>query len=169
MSYIKNFIKPGNLFDTLWNELSWERRDDAPRREYWVNSLNRSYTYGRGAGIRTYYPRPTHAAIENITDNLEKELGFRYEGCFLNGYATERDALGWHADDDPGIDHNFPIAVISIYGNGSETALRTIQTKPIDGDIINSFVLEDGSLFLMKAGMQSTHRHRSLTYRKLVA
>lgn len=183
--YIEKFIEPEDLFNTLWNGLEWIKHSDAPRREYWFTSLGRPYTYGRGAGVRTYEPQPKHAAIESVTDALEAILGFRYEGCFLNGYETERDALGWHADDDPGIDHAFPIAVVSIYGGSPKNGLRMIQTKPIDQEAIPeatlSFVLGDGSLFLMDAGMQSTHQHRipkagvktrpriSLTYRKLVA
>jgi alkylated DNA repair dioxygenase AlkB len=183
--YKETFIDPDNKFNILWNELDWERRDDAPRREYWYNTLNRPYSYGRGAGLRTYYPRPTHSVIEGITDILETELGFRYEGCFLNSYETSRDALGWHSDDDPGIDHNYPIAVVSLYGDGPSNGFRVIQTKKIASDSersdIESFILKDGSLFLMDAGSQSTHLHRipkagfvakpriSLTYRKLTA
>jgi alkylated DNA repair dioxygenase AlkB len=163
----------------LWNELNWEKRSDAPRREYWTNTLNKPYSYGSGAGRRTYLPGPTHPVIEDCTDALEKELGFRYEACFLNGYETARDALGWHSDDDDGIDHNFPIAVISLYGEGPANGLRSIMVKAINTDDIETFVLNDGSLFLMPAGSQFTHMHKipkaghvvrpriSLTYRKL--
>lgn len=191
-NYIANFIEPEDRFKILWDELAWIKHDDAPRREYWVTTLGKSYTYGRGAGQRTYQPQPTHPVIESVTDALEAYLGFRYEGCFLNGYATERDALGWHADDDPGIDHAFPIAVVSLYGDGPKTALRIIQTREIEENAAKlemaflqnstkTYVLDDGSLFLMAAGMQQTHRHRipkagfspvrpriSLTYRKLI-
>jgi alkylated DNA repair dioxygenase AlkB len=179
-TYIEKFVEPENIFKSLWDELNWERRADAPRREYWINTLNRSYTYGRGVGVRTYFPQETHPLIEKCTDALEKHLGFRFEGCFLNGYESERDALGWHADDDPGIDHAFPIAVISLYGEPVNAGLRTIQTKNKETSEIESFILGDGSLFLMDAGMQDTHFHRipkagfkvrpriSLTYRKLV-
>jgi alkylated DNA repair dioxygenase AlkB len=196
-TYDENFIAPGDMFSRLWNELSWERRSDAPRREYWVNSLGRSYTYGHGAGERTYEPKDTHEVIEKVTDALEARLGFRYEGCFLNGYESERDALGWHADDDPGIDHAFPIAVVSLYGEGAKNNLRSIliKEKPVKGETttisaeemktkllspIDSYTLADGSLFLMDAGMQSTHVHKipkagfvarpriSLTFRKLI-
>lgn len=35
-------------------------------------------------------------------------------GCFLNMYEDGTDALGWHADDDPSIDHDKPIAVVTL-------------------------------------------------------
>lgn len=195
-TYDETFIAPQDMFSRLWNELAWEKRDGAPRREYWVNSFDRSYTYGHNEGRRTYQPQVTHEVIEKVTDALEARLGFRYEGCFLNGYETGKDALGWHADDDKGIDHEFPIAVVSLYGDGPKNNLRTIliKEKPIaqNGIIsanamrdsllatIQNYVLADGSLFLMDAGMQQTHVHKipkagfvarpriSLTFRKLI-
>ncbi len=177
VTYIKNFIgNPDEVFDALWNELNWEHRPTTPRREYWTNTFSRSYTYGRGVGERTYESRPTHAAIEAVSDALEAELGFRYEGCFLNGYATSKDALGFHADDDPNIDHSRPIAVVTV-GDGRDIECRAKE----GGDKLRVF-LEPGSLFLMHAGMQDTHLHRipkagfvvkrpriSLTYRGLFA
>lgn len=177
--YIKEFISPENHFKRLWDELSWEQRSDAPRREYWTNTLNRSYTYGHGAGIRTYLPQETHPIIEYITEKLKDELGFVYEGCFLNGYESERNSLGWHADDDSGIDHLFPISVVSLYGDGPKNGFRAIQTKMIGYPDVTEYMLDDGSLFIMDAGMQHTHMHRipkagyktkpriSLTFRKL--
>lgn len=180
--YTKGFVEPGDKFARLWAELAWERRPDAPRREYWTNTLGRPYSYGVDAGRRTYLPGPSHAVIDECTDVLESTLGFRYEACFLNGYETAKDALGWHSDDDAGIDHSHPIAVVTLYGAGPATGLRSIMIRPIGSAgsaDIQSFPLEDGSLFLMAAGMQQTHKHKipkaghfarpriSLTYRKL--
>ncbi len=177
-TYLPGFLGPDatkDCFHMLWSQLDWERRPGAPRREYWVSSLGKPYTYGRGLGERTYYPLSSHPIIDQITRKLEERLGFRYEGCFLNGYETNRDALGWHADNDPGIDHNYPIAVVTV-GAG-----RAIQFVPQDrSGTISEVFLEPGSLLLMPPGFQSTHFHRipkvghhvdprvSLTYRKLI-
>ncbi len=190
VEYVGNFVdlnSPvfGDAFSRLWNELNWEQRSDAPRLEYWTNTINRSYTYGSGRGVRTYQPQQTHEVIERVSDLLEAKFGFRYEGCFLNGYKNERNGLGWHADDDEGIDHNFPISVVTFYEHapGKKVNPRTIAIKPMtvpqDRFELASYLLEDGSLFLMPAGMQHTHMHSipkcgfeatsriSLTYRKL--
>ena len=112
------------------------------------------------------------------------DAGYGYfEGCFANLYEGERDHLGWHADDDPGIDHTKPIAVVSF---GAE---RAIQVRPKleygmgllkATEASKTFMLESGSLFIMPAGSQFTHEHRipkvgektgeriSLTFRGLV-
>ena len=153
--YLPGFVADqAAVFHALWNELDWERRPDAPRREFWTNDLGRDYTYGHGRGRRTYSPRPTHPAIEAVRDALETRFGWRYEGMFANGYENERDGLGWHADDDPAIDHTRPIAVVTV-GAG-----RAIRFKAIGGDsAADELFLEPGSLLTMRAGMQSTHLH----------
>lgn len=145
---------PDEIFEALWEGLDWERREKVPRKEYWTNIFDRSYTYGSGFGERTYDARPTHPAIEAVSDALEAELGFRYEGCFLNGYKDSSDSLGPHADDDPKINHDRPIAVVTV-GDG-----RDIECRAMNGGPKLRVFLESGSLFLMNAGMQSTHLHR---------
>lgn len=39
-----------------------------------------------------------------MTKAAEDACGCRFELCFANGYAGEREHLGWHADDSPEID-----------------------------------------------------------------
>lgn len=162
-------------FRLLKEELNWERRDDAPRFEYWTNIFNIDYSYGRGRGLRTYQSQKSHKIIDIINNAIfEKTDNTPFEACFLNMYFDQSDALGWHADDEPKIDHTRPIAVVSL---GEE---RIIQTKPVDGsETASSQLLGHGSLFLMPAGFQQTHLHRipkggremgtriSLTYRAL--
>lgn len=186
VTYVPNFIlDPDMAFAMLWNDLAWEKRPDAPRKEYWTNTFNLPYTYGRGAGERTYLPNVTHPMIEAVRNKLVTDYGFFLEGCFLNGYEGKRDWLGWHADDDPAIDHTKPIAVVTV-GQGRNIQFRelleprTETTKAVYGET-QTQMLASGSLLLMHAGMQSTHEHRipkadfeakpriSLTFRGLVA
>ena len=180
VKYTAGFIPApvaGFIFDTLKDELAWERRETAPRSEYWTNTLNRPYTYGRGAGERTYLAHPSHPMIDMIGDSISAGIGTFLEGCFLNMYLDGKDALGWHADDDPGIDHSKPIAVVTL---GEGRALRYKSQEPGSHPI--EVFLEPGSLLLMNAGMQQTHYHMippvkdreigpriSLTFRGLIA
>lgn len=178
VTYIAEFLvgdAATQAYLTLRDELAWERRDTAPRSEYWTNTFGRPYTYGRGKGERTYESQPSHAIIDFLRDEIAAAHGPSLEGCFLNYYHDGSDALGWHADDDPGIDHDRPIAVITV-GAG-----REIQFKSqVPGSHPQSQFLAPGSLLLMHPGMQQTHYHRiprvdgmtegriSLTYRGLV-
>lgn len=179
------------MFDRLWNELAWERRSDAPRFEYWTNRFGRDYTYGRGAGVRTYTANEEHDDVTKVNTMLADEVGFEFEGCFLNGYDASRnrpDWLGWHEDDDPGIDHSKPIAIVTLYGT-KDTNTRSLFTreklgigedgKALFGEPVET-VLENGSMVLMPAGFQDTHQHAilkpagkwdsriSMTYRALI-
>ena len=174
------FVSPEEAtatFSRLWSDLDWEERPDAPRREYWTNTFDRSYTYGRGRGIRAYDSRPISSDIEAVRDRLATEHGVFFEGCFLNGYRNGSDALGFHADDDPGIDHDRPIAIVTLYDgpvvpsnwnklarhpNHGNPVSRTIQFMAQDDPdkVVTTVDLDHGSLIFMKAGMQSTHFHR---------
>lgn len=179
ITYINNWLTEGYqkiLFEALLN-INWEKRTDAPRYEYWTNILNKSYTYGRGKGRRTYYSQEEPKQVGWVKASLMEELGFEYEGCFLNRYDNGKDSLGWHADDDEGIDHNFPIAIVTL-GNARELQWKRQDDKLV-GRHIQGSLLKPGSLCIMAAGMQQKYFHRipkagyevgpriSLTFRKL--
>lgn len=141
------------LFETLRSELDWLRV--RRRSEYWTNTFERPYTYGRGVGALTYEPQPPHPVIDEVRVALAEETGVApLEGCFLNLYLDGSDALGMHADDDPGIDHTRPIAVVTL---GHGRVLRYKAQAP--GSHPTDLYLEPGSLLLMHAGMQQTHFH----------
>ena len=189
--YIPAFMPlPQHAFAALWNDLDWVRHADAPRREYWSNDAHRDYTYGRGQGVRTYKAQPFHEVVLFARDKLKDETGVYYEGCFLNGYENKRDWLGFHEDDDPGINHSKPIAIVTLYDRMSkEDRPRSIQFreklgvdtegKRLFGPTVDQ-PLGQGSLCIMPAGFQDTHQHRipkasfesrpriSLTFRSLL-
>lgn len=154
--YMPRFIRdPDKAFERLLTDLDWEKRDDAPRKEYYVNDFGVPYTYGRGAGQRTYQARPMHSTIRRIRDHITEHVAGPFEVCFLNRYDGPRDALGWHADDSPEMDDQRPIVIFSL------GASREIMFKPNDGskDDVEVLTLEHGSICIMKAGMQDTHKH----------
>ncbi len=134
--------------------MQWERRENVPRAECWMNDDERPYTYGSGAGIRTYEGRPWNSLVEVIRSILLTDIGVRFEGCFLNRYDQGSDALDWHADDDPGIDHSKPIAIISL---GQE---RALHVRDNERTYVDRFMLGHGSLLLMPPGSQQTHQHK---------
>lgn len=189
IDYIEGFVAPGavaNCFSTIWEHTPWERRDGAPRREYWLNPYGMPYTYGSGDRARTYEGHPyrdtfTGMIVGGMIEEMYPWIGGSHnkpDCCFINGYEDGKDHLGWHADDSPEMDHGYPICVVSL------GAAREIWVRPKDhkGEIPPEwrFLLEPGSLFVMRGGMQREWQHRipkadhvcgprvSLTYRKLV-
>ncbi len=148
---------PDSLRLALWNGLNWINAA-GNRREYYVNDNEGApYTYGSGAGRRTYLPSPYSPEITAIKSAVEARLGVTFEACVLNGYADQKDSLGWHADDSPEVDPARPIAVVSL---GAE---RNIMFRPIEEskrDQIATIKLQSGSLLVMPAGCQQHYLHR---------
>jgi alkylated DNA repair dioxygenase AlkB len=176
--YVPMFLNPlasSDLFDFLVSDMfvDWVQRDNVPRREYWMNDDGRSYTYGSGAGVRTYEAKSWIDQVRLVRDTLRVYTGVHFEGCFMNRYDGQKDALGWHADDDSGIDHTKPIAVVSLGWP------RALHVRSNDKVWHEAFMLEPGSLLLMPSGSQFTHQHKipkadrpigarvSLTFRSL--
>jgi len=156
ITYLPKFVlEPDKALAHLQNELEWERRDTAPRSEYYSNDFPDAYVYGKGNGRRTYLPRPYHPIVLEIRKTLEAQTGTIFEVCFLNRYLNQSDALGWHSDDSIEMDDARPIATISL---GVE---REIWFRPKDQlQNITKLKLENGSCCLMAPGMQDTHQHR---------
>jgi len=180
------------MLNILASDLDWVHHDKVPRREYYCNEHNVPYTYGKGRGVRQYQPQPWHPLIVEIKREIEYLLKCSFDVCFLNYYLDARDHLGWHADDSPEMDHNSPIAIVSLgpivssdaedrarYNGG--VPRRTIMFAPqTDLKDVTTVPLESGSLLVMLPGMQRTHYHRipkasfecgpriSLTFRKYI-
>lgn len=160
IEYTPGFIaNPDEAFTRLWNELEWEEREGAPRREYYCNDISVPYTYGAGAGVRTYLPKPWHPVIQRIRDNLTMVTGTKFDVCFLNGYRDGRDQLGWHSDNSPEMDDDRPIAIVSL-GAERDIMFRKIPTEAEASGEVTILSLGNGSLCLMLPGMQDTHQHR---------
>lgn len=180
ISYFPNFIlNPDLAFQKLEQELDWERRNDAPRCEYYCNDYKKLYIYGKGKGRRAYDPRPYHPTILEIRKHLEQLTDVKFETCFLNCYLDQKDHLGWHADDSPEMDNNRPIAIISLgvereiwfrpkifateQRSGDERRWRqrvSPDRRSADEREHQTLLLEHGSLCIMAANMQNTWEHR---------
>lgn len=154
--YIEDFASEEvKLFEKMWTEFPWEKRESTPRKEVFFADNSVNYTYGKGAGIRTYTSNPYPEFLSGLRAKLADRAGFDFDVCFANGYENNRDHLGWHADDSPEVDPSKPIAIVS-FG-----AAREIWFCPIgETDKVEKLVLASGSLCLMLPGMQSTHWHR---------
>lgn len=176
--YLKDFLSTDVATaecSRLWETLDWEQRDNAPRREYWMNDFDAPYTYGSGEHARTYVAKPWDAKIREYMLTVNSAQDIALNCCFVNGYAHQRQHLGWHADDSPEMSAEVPVAVISV---GAE---REIWFRPkADKENVTKQLLHNGSLLIMPAGFQQLYDHRipkaarevgprvSLTYRGLI-
>lgn len=152
--YLDAFVEGGKV-GNLQTEINWVD-DQYARRECFMSDIPREYQYIVDGPV--YQSIPFHPLVKEVMEKINAEYGYKLDVCFLNYYIDQSKALGWHADDSHPIDQTQPIAVVSF---GAE---REIWWKPMDhkGDIPENWrqKLGDGSLFVMPAGMQSTHKHK---------
>ena len=127
------------------------------RHECFMSASAETYTYGSGPGARTYSPVPYTETVAEVQRRLNRH-GSRYNVCFLNRYDDEKQQLGWHADDSPGMNHDHPIAVVS-FGQPREIWWRENGQKGVIPPEQRQ-LLASGSLFVMPPGFQRTHQHR---------
>ena len=153
--YEKSYITE-SLYDKLIGEVPWVNRN-APRDECFMALEDLEYTYGEKIA-RTYTSVPMNDVVMSMMEKLNEDYNGLYNICFLNYYKSEKEYLGWHADDSPEMDPAHPIAVISF---GAE---RYIWTKKMGEKGVvpdeDRYLLENGSLFIMPAGFQEGNLHR---------
>ena len=179
IEYVKNYISIENAFESLRDSIDWIDIENKPRKECWDNTDMTPYTYGNGVQQSTYEPQKIGNEIVNLVrEKIYEDYSVYYQGCFLNYYETGRDGIGWHSDDDPSIDHDKSILIVT-FGNSRDINWKPIGSKGLD--VIKTLTLENGSLAIMPSGMQNTHLHRipkvldnrtvgpriSLTFRRL--
>lgn len=164
---------PQNIFDALLAEVPWVNVTEAREECFMAGVQGLPYTYGGGIGARTYHSTPWTPTVEWIHEDIGASI--LTDVCFLNLYRTERNALGWHADDSPEVDQRSPIFVVSF----GETRDIWFRPRGHKGGHTHKQTLEPGSILTMLPGMQGTWDHRipknpaacgpriSLTFRKM--
>lgn len=135
----------------------WLHRTEA-RSEAFMSDVQRSYTYGKGPGERTYFSVAPSRHVDAVMRLLNLTVGWAFNACFLNRYDDQQQQLGWHSDDSPGQNHAHPIAVVSF---GAEREIWW-RAKGEAGVVPwgQRQLLAHGSLFVMPGGFQETHEHR---------
>lgn len=183
-NYAHDRARAAEIFGWLMNEVAWESVKEA-RKEYFMAAdadgfaqIGMVYNYGTPPHDHSYVSRPWHPAVSGLMFRLNTDFDTNYNVCFLNRYDDEKNQLGWHSDDSPGMLHEHPIAVVS-FGEPREIWVREKGAK---GEVPkeNRYELTNGSLFIMPPGFQQTHQHRipkgsrkmgpriSLTFRRYV-
>ncbi|MEB3317615.1 MAG: alpha-ketoglutarate-dependent dioxygenase AlkB [Cyanobacteriota bacterium] len=133
------------------------RRHPVPRLTCWLGDAGCAYRY---SGL-VECPHPWTEPLSQVRDRLEAHLGVGFNCLLLNRYRDGRDRMGWHADDEPELVADHPIASLSL------GASRTLRFRPrpggapAEGDPPEplSVELADGDLLLMAAPTQRYWQH----------
>jgi alkylated DNA repair dioxygenase AlkB len=156
--YIEKYVDdPGSLYNELLG-LTWIEATPARKEYFMSDNAPLTYSYGSGKSVRTYSSVPYLKSVERIRKDLDHDFGTFFNVCFLNRYDEQKNALDYHSDDSPEMNHNHPIMVISL------GASREIwwKHKDVVGNIPddNKKLLESGSLFVMPSHFQEDHVHK---------
>lgn len=150
----------------LQEQLVWEqpvvqvygRRHPVPRLTLFLAEPGLRYRYSgtvhQGVGWPSWFLP--------LLDRINQACDARFNGCLLNLYRNGEDRMGWHADDEPEIDQQQPIASLSL-GVSRDFVLRERSEQPRKV----SLALSDGDLLVMHPGCQQHWMH-SLPIRRRV-
>jgi alkylated DNA repair dioxygenase AlkB len=131
-----------------------------PRLVAWYADPGCSYRYsGLCHGAAPWTP-----SLAALREQLRRRLGLDFNSLLLNRYRSGADRMGWHADDEPELEADHPIASLSL---GASRTLR-FRPRPPRRDqpadpALEPFGLElaAGDLLLMEAPTQM-HWHHAL-------
>ncbi|TZF91178.1 alpha-ketoglutarate-dependent dioxygenase AlkB family protein [Cognatilysobacter lacus] len=144
-------------FATLHRAIDWEnhpvrlfgREHAAPRLSRWFGDAGTAYRY---SGI-VREPSPWLPPLAALRERLSAELDVEFNSVLANLYRDGRDAMGWHADDEPELGSDPVIASLSL------GATRRFVVKHRDGTPRLAVELPAGSLLVMQGRTQANYRH----------
>ena len=125
------------------------REIPAPRLSAWIGDPDAAYRY---SGIERA-PLPWPPLLASMRDRLAAELRTPFNSVLANLYRDGRDAMGWHADDEPELGPEPVIASLSL---GAE---RRFVLRHRRDDTRLVLALPHGSLLVMAGATQRAYRH----------
>ena len=153
--------KADTYFQRLRQEIDWRqdtiqiygKKHLIPRLNAWYGE--KSYTYSRNV----MEARALTPLLLQLQEQLRQAFQLQFNSVLLNLYRDGQDSMGWHADNEPEIAVNQPIASLS-FGASRRFLLREKITKGsrISAEKI-AFTLSHGDLFIMYPPTQLRTEH----------
>ncbi|MDW3094725.1 MAG: alpha-ketoglutarate-dependent dioxygenase AlkB [Gammaproteobacteria bacterium] len=147
-----------HYFNCLKDEIHWEHKEIRiygrfvlqPRLIAWYGDPGIMLKYSSLNLIST----PWTTALTNIKTTIEEDLGYSFNGVFLNYYRNGHDYMGWHRDNERV--HGLQPLIISIsFGAARLFKFRHYRQK----DIVKNLKLNSGSLLIMQGDTQENWTH----------
>lgn len=145
------------LADIPWNDGSYQafgRAFRLPRLQAWFAEPGVAYRYA--SHLQNSHPwSPLLLALRH---RVETACGQSFNAVLANCYRDGRDAVNWHADDEPDLGLNPVIASLSL------GATRAFSWRPRGApeDAVRNLPLVSGTLLVMDAPFQGGHEHAVL-------
>jgi len=144
-------------FDLLMQNILWENEEViifgkhiiTKRKTAWYGDSDYSYTYSNTTKQALAWTKE----LSHLKQIVEEVAETKFNSCLLNLYHNGNEGMGWHSDDEKSLGKNNTIASLSF---GAE---RNFSFKHKHTEQIVSFVLEHGSLLIMKDTTQTNWLH----------
>jgi alkylated DNA repair dioxygenase AlkB len=155
-------LKTNLLAETPWRQNKiqlYGKTHNEPRLTQLYGDEDIVYGY---SGIN-FKALPWTETMKKIKADVEKAAGTTFNICLMNQYRTGQDSNGWHADNEKELGINPVIASISL---GQERYFHLRHNKNPAWRF--KFLLEHGSLLLMKDQTQHTYKHQIAKTKKQI-
>ena len=136
-----------------WNEdycVVFGRRFQIPRLQAWYADEGIQYSYSNNL----LKNQPWLDTLLGIKHDVEQITGHPFNSVLVTYYRNGDDHVNWHADDEDELGSEPVIASLSL------GATREFQFRHKHDDIMDSVLLYDGDLLLMRPGFQADWEHR---------
>ncbi len=163
---------------TLRRELDWEQRDVVlfgrrilqPRLIAWAGDL--AYRYSG----QTLEPRPFTPTARRLLERASERAGTTFNHVLANRYRSGEDSMGLHADDEPELGPDPPVAIVSL-GTSRRMVMKPRRKEDRQR---HELLLAHGALLVMGGTCQRHYLHGiprqagvqgeriSLTFRRLL-
>ncbi len=166
-----------DYFQSFMNTIAW-RNDEAvifgkkiitARKVAWYG--DKSFPYGYSGTTKAALPWTND--LLRLKQSIEEISGESFNSCLLNLYHSGAEGMAWHSDGEKELVKNGAIASVSL---GADRLFAFKHKKEKE---VKSFLLEHGSLLIMKGETQTHWLHRlpptkkvhtpriNLTFRKI--
>ena len=147
-----------NYFSKLSQNIEWQndkilifgKHIVTKRKVAWYGDKQFKYTYSKIPKLALSWTKE----LLEIKSVIENKTGESFNSCLLNLYHNGEENMSWHSDDEKDLKKNSAIASLSL---GAE---RKFTFKHKESKEKVAFVLEHGSLLLMKNETQSFWLHQ---------
>jgi alkylated DNA repair dioxygenase AlkB len=148
-----------SLLQQLLTDIDWKQESMImygkkvlfPRLMAWHGDAGSTYAFSG----TTYSPQPWTPSLLEIKQRIEPVAGVSFNSVLLNLYRNGKDAMGWHADDEPELGTNPVIASVNL-GASRRFMLRYKTGHRLKYEL----ELEHGSLLIMKGTLQHYWQHQ---------
>ncbi|MFT4755075.1 MAG: alkylated DNA repair dioxygenase AlkB [Salibacteraceae bacterium] len=151
---------------TLLHTIKWKsdeaviygKRVITKRKVAWYGDFPFDYTYSN----TTKYALPWAKPLLELKELVEERTGEKFNSCLLNLYHNGSEGMAWHSDAEKDLIKNGAISSLSL---GAE---RRFLFKHKRTSEKREFLLEHGSILVMKGATQTNWLHRLPPMKRII-